>query len=87
MSTRDVERNRLKGRTIDHERFGCFNTSRMSDTLGFAVVKTTAAVAEAWRTMMGDQTGYRPEAHYMRGPGPKWRAKHAQVSTRTEANS
>lgn len=20
---------------------------------------------------------YRPEAHYMRGPGPKWRAKHA----------
>jgi hypothetical protein len=22
---------------------------------------------------------YHPEAHYMRGPGPKWRAKHAQV--------
>jgi hypothetical protein len=21
---------------------------------------------------------YRPELHYMRGPGPKWRAKHAQ---------
>jgi hypothetical protein len=21
---------------------------------------------------------YRPEAHYMRGPGPKWRAKHAR---------
>jgi hypothetical protein len=20
--------------------------------------------------------GYRPEAHYMRGPGPKWREKH-----------
>ncbi|WP_167386925.1 hypothetical protein [Bradyrhizobium mercantei] len=20
--------------------------------------------------------GYRPEAHYMRGPGPAWRAKH-----------
>jgi hypothetical protein len=20
---------------------------------------------------------YRPEAHYMRGPGPKWREKHA----------
>jgi hypothetical protein len=19
---------------------------------------------------------YRPELHYMRGPGPKWRAKH-----------
>jgi hypothetical protein len=22
-------------------------------------------------------TPYRPELHYMRGPGPKWRAKHA----------
>jgi hypothetical protein len=21
---------------------------------------------------------YRPELHYMRGPGPKWRAKHVQ---------
>jgi len=21
---------------------------------------------------------YRPEQHYMRGPGPKWRAKHAR---------
>ncbi len=21
---------------------------------------------------------YRPELHYMRGPGPKWRAKHAR---------
>jgi len=20
--------------------------------------------------------GYRPERHYMRGPGPKWHAKH-----------
>jgi hypothetical protein len=20
---------------------------------------------------------YRPELHYMRGPGPKWRTKHA----------
>jgi hypothetical protein len=21
---------------------------------------------------------YRPELHYMRGPGPKWHAKHAK---------
>jgi hypothetical protein len=21
-------------------------------------------------------TGYQPEAHYMQGPGPKWREKH-----------
>ena len=23
---------------------------------------------------------YRPEQHYMRGPGPKWHAKHAPVA-------
>ena len=23
---------------------------------------------------------YRPELHYMRGPGPKWREKHAQAA-------
>jgi hypothetical protein len=24
---------------------------------------------------------YRPELHYMRGPGPKWQEKHASDST------
>jgi len=45
----------------------------------FATVAATLriAVANAWRTLIGAQIGaYRPEAHYMRGPGPKWRAKH-----------
>jgi uncharacterized protein YfaQ (DUF2300 family) len=23
--------------------------------------------------------GYRPELHYMRGPGPKWHAKHSAL--------
>ena len=23
---------------------------------------------------------YRPELHYMRGPGPKWREKHRQTA-------
>jgi hypothetical protein len=26
--------------------------------------------------MMDVRDSYRPELHYMRGPGPKWRAKH-----------
>jgi hypothetical protein len=26
-------------------------------------------------------TSYRAERHYMRGPGPKWRAKHARPPT------
>jgi len=37
-----------------------------------------AIVLETWRTMIKDLTAsYRPELHYMRGPGPKWREKHA----------
>jgi len=50
---------------------------------GIAVARARAAVANAWRTAMADQADkYRPEAHYMRGPGPKWRAKRAQGSIR-----
>ena len=30
-------------------------------------------LAEAWHGLFDP---YRPECHYMRGPGPKWRAKH-----------
>jgi len=26
---------------------------------------------------------YRPELHYMRGPGPKWHAKHRRVAADT----
>ncbi|RXG85954.1 hypothetical protein [Bradyrhizobium zhanjiangense] len=26
--------------------------------------------------IMDIRDSYRPELHYMRGPGPKWRAKH-----------
>jgi hypothetical protein len=42
------------------------------------------AVKEAWvaSAMGGASLRYRPEAHYMRGPGPRWFAKHAQLSTR-----
>jgi len=36
------------------------------------------AVADLWQSVtVGFFGGYRPERHYMRGPGPKWRAKHA----------
>ena len=31
-------------------------------------------VAELRRSLFG---GYRPEHHYMRGPGPAWKAKRA----------
>ena len=38
------------------------------------------AVADLWRTVTSELFDtYRPEQHYMRGPGPKWRAKHAPI--------
>ena len=37
--------------------------------------------ADLWRTFRRDAFGtYRPELHYMRGPGPKWREKHAPAA-------
>jgi hypothetical protein len=35
--------------------------------------------AGLWRELSRDVVRpYRPELHYMRGPGPAWRAKHGQ---------
>ena len=46
--------------------------------LAAAVLKTWTAVTDAWWAMLGRSARpYRPELHYMRGPGPKWREKHA----------
>jgi hypothetical protein len=41
--------------------------------------RVLGATAGRWRrltTALLDP--YRPELHYMRGPGPKWRAKHGR---------
>ncbi len=41
----------------------------------FALLKP--ALMALWYEMTRDiASPYRPERHYMRGPGPKWRAKH-----------
>jgi hypothetical protein len=35
------------------------------------------AATELWRSLSASFFDpYRPELHYMRGPGPKWREKH-----------
>ncbi len=31
----------------------------------------------SWDLKNWDIRKYRPERHYMRGPGPKWREKHS----------
>ena len=38
-------------------------------------------IAEAWREVTrGLFDPYRPEGHYMRGPGPKWRERQRVAS-------
>ena len=38
-------------------------------------------IREFWRQfIVAAFHPYRPEQHYMRGPGPAWRAKHANSS-------
>ena len=33
--------------------------------------------------MPGDAGSYRPDLHYMRGPGPKWHAKYDGLVSKT----
>src|SRR5262249_39910907 len=46
-----------------------------------AWVSSFPLVAELWRELLkAFVTSYRPELHYMRGPGPRWREKHGASS-------
>ena len=51
----------------------------MSAVLASAVKHLRTLLAHAAEFLAIDPANtYRPEAHSMRGPGPKWREKHAQ---------
>ncbi len=39
------------------------------------------SIGELSRTFAKLGNSYRPELHYMRGPGPKWHAKRAGIAT------
>ena len=49
-----------------------------------ALLRRAGALAQAWRTLVGDR--YRPERHYMRGPGPKVREKYVHAVARRPSN-
>jgi hypothetical protein len=57
----------------------------MNQMLSNAALSFAAGTLKAWtvvtnicRAMLIEQPRpYQPELHYMRGPGPKWREKHA----------
>ena len=43
--------------------------------------------ADLLRTVKALFDPYRPEQHYMRGPGPKWRAKHAPAPATADVHA
>lgn len=55
-------------RTIDATAFSDFARKTAESASDFASV--------VHNLIMDVRDSYRPELHYMRGPGPKWRAKH-----------
>jgi hypothetical protein len=51
--------------------------------LAFVPALSESRLTSAWRKLIHDLFDrYRPELHYMRGPGPKWRAKHGTTASR-----
>jgi hypothetical protein len=49
------------------------------------VLRPAAALAQGWRRLTEGR--YRPEKHYMRGPGPKWHQKYAHVGAHRSAHA
>ena len=48
-----------------------------------AMPTSEGALAALWRRLMKELFDpYRPERHYMRGPGPKWREKNGIATPR-----
>lgn len=43
----------------------------------------TKAVRELQRSFGEGGGTYRPDLHYMRGPGPKWHAKYGNLTPKT----
>jgi hypothetical protein len=43
------------------------------------IARPLAAIAQSWHSVIAPRLHpYRPEEHYMRGPGPKWHEKRTR---------
>lgn len=52
-----------------------------------AAARVKAVIAELRRVFVEQPfDAYRPERHYMRGPGPKWHAKHDACAPHADAS-
>jgi hypothetical protein len=56
-----------------------WSDSYVSRVLFGTPARRADAIAQRWRRLTTSLVDpYRPELHYMRGPGPKWRAANAR---------
>jgi hypothetical protein len=60
-----------------HTRPGLQASSLIANPAADLLTDLIAELADLGRALRGLFDPYRPERHYMRGPGPKWHAKHA----------
>ncbi len=53
--------------------------SALASVLASAAAGAWTSLVHSLRALIAfDVRTYRPEAYYMRGPGPKWHQKHAR---------
>ena len=59
----------------------------MGETAAAFATTVTAQIAEKTRRLTHSLfNSYRPELHYMRGPGPKWQEKYGQQPATTDVH-
>ena len=57
--------------------------SRVAVLVAVPAASDDGGLAGLWRKFVKELCHpYRPERHYMRGPGPKWREKHGIADPR-----
>jgi hypothetical protein len=66
---------------VNHLMISTFRLSRQAAQIVFSAAILTSTV-ENWRGLKkGLFNPYRPELHYMRGPGPKWHETHPHTDS------
>jgi hypothetical protein len=60
----------------------------VSQSLSMPLLRCLSAIMTRWHRLLGTaRNPYRPELHYMRGPGPKSHAKHQSRSAPTSGSA
>ena len=60
---------------------GIIGTTVLADFVRKTAESASDVASVVHNLILDVRDSYRPELHYMRGPGPKWRAKHQRWLT------